>query len=312
MSRTLAFTAALAACLAVALPASASGGRGVTGVLVAVSDSSVSVKHGRHIVTCRIGDHSPAVTGYSTGEWVQAFCRRMSGGLMLAKIHHLRPNTAGAGDSEPVRFGGTVTALTDASITLHDGDRDLTCKLDRASPSTVDLKVGQHAKITCVDGVLTAWSPVTTGDAARVWEGVVTATGSSITVHNAEHGDLTCSVGDGSPSLAAVKVGDRVLVGCRVGTNQLVYLKVLAPGSDGTPPAGDPTPTPPSTHTITGSGGVLTVLTAGSITVHNTEHGNDFTCTVGDGSPALGDYHVGDHVKVLCTDGRLTAIARIV
>ena len=34
------------------------------------------------------------------------------------------------------------------------------------------------------------------------------------------------------------------------------------------------------------------------------------TCSVGDPSPHLGDYHVGDRVKVLCTDGVLTAISR--
>jgi hypothetical protein len=37
---------------------------------------------------------------------------------------------------------------------LHDGDRDLTCTIGDASPSTSALKVGDHARVICQNGVL--------------------------------------------------------------------------------------------------------------------------------------------------------------
>jgi hypothetical protein len=46
------------------------------------------------------------------------------------------------------------------------------------------------------------------------------------------------------------------------------------------------------------------------LTVHNDEHG-DVSCRVTDGSPRLGDYHVGDRVKLGCADGVLKLIAKL-
>ena len=46
------------------------------------------------------------------------------------------------------------------------------------------------------------------------------------------------------------------------------------------------------------------------LTVHNDEHG-DVSCRVTDGSPRLGDYHVGDRVKLGCAGGVLKLIAKL-
>jgi hypothetical protein len=299
--------------LSAAVPALARDNTPLTGVVVTLSTDGISVKGAHRTLRCALTAKSPSLASFKVGDRVQANCRRAAGHLVLAKIRHLPLRTIGSNDAEPVSFGGTVTALSDSSITLHDGDRNLTCAIGDASPSTAGLKVGDHAKVVCVGGVLHAWAPVTTSDAAHVYEGVVTAVGSSsITVHTSAQ-DATCPLGVGSPSVADVHVGDRVLVGCRVGSNLLVLLRRLAPeptattttdGSGTEPPA----PAPPTT-TVWTTAGTLTVLSSTSLTVHNEEHG-DLRCRLTDGSPPLGDYHVGDHVKLACADGVLKQIAK--
>jgi len=54
---------------------------------------------------------------------------------------------------------------------------------------------------------------------------------------------------------------------------------------------------------------VMPLLSSLSLTVHNDEHG-DITCRLTDGSPHVGDFHVGDHVKLACADGVLKLIAK--
>jgi hypothetical protein len=210
---------------------------------------------------------------------------------VLAKIRRLAPSGSPANDSEPTKFGGVVTALSEGAISLHDGDRDLTCSIGPSSPSTAGVKVGQHVTVACAEGALVAIAPVTSG---RAYEGTVSAVGAtSITVHTA-NGDGTCTVGDGSPSVADVKVGDRVLAGCKAGTNQLVLLKKLAAVT-----------APPTSQT---GAGTVSAVSATSLTVHT--DGGNLTCSVGDGSPSVEDVKVGDKVKVGCLGGVLKALVR--
>jgi len=284
-----------------ALPASANDGVSTRVVVAAMSTTGVSVKGSHRTITCALGHRSPSLTGFAVGDRVQAQCRRVARHLVLAKINHL--TTAAAADgvsaSEPVKFGGAVTALSDTSISLHDGDRNLTCTLGDASPSTTGMKVGDHVKVPCQNDILVAWAPVTTADAAHLYEGVVTAVdSSSISVQSGDH-VFTCPRGDGSPSVTTVHVGDRVLVGCRVTSNLLVLLKPLAPLT--------PAPTTP-TVTATG-GGTVTAVSGTSLTLHNVEHG-DFTCTVGTSSPSVAEVHVGDLVKMGCNEGVLVILVR--
>jgi hypothetical protein len=255
------------------------------------------------VTTCTRAAKSPSLDGYAAGDRVQAACARTGGKLVLAKIRRLTAsNAATSNEAEPTKFGGAVTALSDGAISLHDGDRDLTCSIGPSSPSTANVKIGQHVTVACADGVLVAIAPVTPG---RAYEGTVSAvSATSITVHTA-HGDGTCTVGNGSPSIAGVKVGDHVLAGCTTGTNLLVLLRLAAAPAVPKPPA-----TPPPTgdrHTVTVAG-TLSALSSSSVTVHG-EHG-DVSCVVPD-TARLGDFHVGDRVGMACTDGVLLKLVKL-
>jgi hypothetical protein len=154
--------------------------------------------------------------------------------------------------------------------------------------------------------VLVAIAPVTSG---RAYEGTVSdVSATAITVHTA-NGNGTCTVGEGSPSVADVKVGDRVLAGCGAGTNQLVFLKRL-PAVTGSPepPPHLPTPPPPGDGHTTTVGGTLSALSSSSLTVHG-EHG-DVSCTIPE-TAHLGDFHVGDRVGMACTDGVLAKLVKL-
>jgi hypothetical protein len=308
---TLVAALALAA-LATSLPALADGGAPVSGVVAALSASGVVVKDARHTVTCAVKSTSPSLAGYAVGDRVEVKCRGAARHLVLARIRHLTAAATGSHEAEPVKFGGTVTALSATSISLQDGGRTLTCTLGDASQSTSDLKVGAHAKVVCLNGVLVSWTAVTAGDAGHAeppkpavttTAGTVTAvSATSLTLHNAEHGDLTCTVSSSSPSVGGVHVGDVVRVACKDGV-----LSVLAP----TIALPTPTPTPlPEPSSLTTAGGTLTALSSTSLTVHNDEHG-DVSCSITDASPRLGDYHVGDRVKLACAAGVLKLIAKL-
>jgi hypothetical protein len=301
VTRGLTLLTTLLAMLAVAGPVSATSspaaaaaeGRTLKGVLVSVSSTAVTVKDSKNVVTtCAVVAKSPSLDGYAEGDRVQATCVRSRSKLVLAKIRRLTAATGTpSNDAEPTKFGGAVTALSDTAISLHDGERGLTCSIGASSPSTAGVKVGQHLTVSCSNGVLVAITPVTSG---RAYEGRVSAvSATSITVHTA-NGDGTCTVGDGSPSVTGVNVGDRVLAGCKTGTNQLVLLKKLAASTD--PPQGQ-----------TGAG-TVSALSLTSLTVHT--DGGDLTCSVGDGSPSIAEVHVGDKVKFGCVGHVLKVLVR--
>jgi hypothetical protein len=298
VTRGLAFLSALLATFAFAVPASAAEGRTVKGVLVSVSTTAVAVKNTKNVVTtCAVVATSPALDGYAAGDRVQATCARSGDKLVLAKIRLLAAQSSPSNDGKPTTFAGAVTALSDSSIALHDGDRDLVCAIGPSSPPTAGVRVGQHVGVSCSNGVLVALAPVTSGDTGRAYEGTLIAvSATSITVHTGR-GDGTCSVGPGSPSLADVKVGDRVLAGCKTGTTQLVFLKKLAAGGDA--PAG-------GTHKTIGAAGTVSALSSTALTVHT--DGGEVSCTIGDGSPSVANLHVGDKVKMSCVDGVLKAL----
>ena len=156
MARIPVIAAALLATLVVALPASGAGGVSTRGVVVTLSANTVSVQAVKGIVTtCALTPRSPSLDGYATGDRVQVQCARTAGHLVLTRVRRLTsaPSTP-PNDTTPVTFGGAITALGDASISLHDGDRDLTCSIDATSPSTSGFTVGQHVKVACVGGVL--------------------------------------------------------------------------------------------------------------------------------------------------------------
>jgi hypothetical protein len=128
----------------------------------------------------------------------------------------------------------------------------------------------------------------------RTGQGSITAlSASSVTVHT-DGGDVTCTLGDASPKLGDYKVGDLVKFGCRNDVLAAMY-KVEAPK----PPVVERT-----------GQGTITALSASAVTVHT--DGGDATCTLGDSSPKLGDYKVGDLVKFGCRNDVLTGIYKSV
>jgi len=315
MKRPLSLVAAFFAALSLlALPASAESARVVRGSISSVTDGAIAVKGVSGIVTtCTVVKRSPDLAGYSAGNRVQMICVRLRdhGKLVLFKIRHLDAVPAPVGsDDASTKFGGAITSLTDGSITVHDGDRDLTCDLDASSPATGDYKVGQHVKVVCAGGSLVAISPVTTADAGRYYTGTVASVGASGLTLNTEHGPVTCTIGDGSPSVAALHAGDKIGMGCKASTMQLVLIRKLDDGTTTTPTEPQPAPPTPTTHVVTGAAGTLSALTDGSLTVHT--DGGEVTCTIGSTSPSLTSFAVGDRVKMVCWDGALHEIAKVV
>jgi hypothetical protein len=235
--------------LVVALPAAADNGRSARGAIASITPKTISVQTAGPKVTCAIADRSPSLSGYSAGDRVAIGCHKVRHVFVLAKIRHLQVATSSEGEVKKVTFAGAITALSATSISLHDGDRDLTCSVTADSPSTASLKIGVHVRVACTNGVLTALAPVGPPPPPR---------------------------------------------------------PVEPPKTPEAPKT--PEPPHPTTHVLTGAIGTLTVLETSTVTVHNAEH--DLTCSIGDSSPHLGDFHVGDRVKVLCTDGVLTTISR--
>ena len=312
MKRHILPWAAFAVALCIALPAAAANGRSVKGMIASISHHTVAVKSPSSIVTtCALARVSPSLSGYTAGDAVQMVCRSRKGRLVLAKIHHVRPSATGAqnNDTEPTYFGGAITALSDNSIILHDGDRDLTCGLDSSSPATAGFKLGQHVKVECAGGELVAIAAITAGDAGRYYVGVVNALdGSGLTLQT-EHGLVTCTLGAGSPSTTELKVGDKVGMGCKASTMQLVLIRKLDGGdaSSPLPPSGDPTT--PTTHTTTGARGAVSALSSTSVSVLT--DGGTVTCELGSSSPGLGDLKVGDRVSMKCVDGVLATLEHV-
>jgi hypothetical protein len=324
-----------------ALPAAAGTAHNVFGTISGLTTHTISVK-GRSglVTTCALGSRSPKLSSYSSGDRVQMVCRGGKRMSLLARIRHLGGKAVNGSASQvegTVTFGGAITALSDGSISLHDGDRDLTCALDASSPPTVDYKVGQHVKVACTNGTLTTIAAITSADAGRWFTGTVASiTDSSITV-DTEHGPVTCNLGAGSPSVGGLQEGDRVGIGCSVSTMQLVLVRKLddstdgsgsgtttAPGDDGDSQgddgqgddnsqgggdAGSQTAPPPGdTHTTVRARGNVSALTAGSITVST--DGGSLSCSRDGESPSLDGYQVGDNVTIGCTDGKLRSVEK--
>jgi hypothetical protein len=199
-------------------------------------------------------------------------------------------------------YEGVVTAVNDNSISVQSGDHVFTCPRSDGSPSVTGVHVGDRVLVGCrVDSnVLVLLKPLApapppTPTVTITGGGTVTAVSpTSLTLHNSEHGDLTCAVGSSSPSVSEVHVGDLVKIGCASGV-LVILVRTTTP--------------PPAPVTLT-AGGTLTALTTTSITVHNDEHG-DVTCSLTDGSPALGDYQLGNHVGIACTGGVLKLIQKL-
>jgi hypothetical protein len=303
MKRILILLAAmLAAAAFLTLPALAGDGKSLRGTVASKTDKAISIAgRGGITTTCNLGRRSPSTAKVSVGDRVLAVCiKRRHGGLVLTRLHEDRKAPVASKETRPVTFGGAITELTDSSISLHDGDRDLTCSLGPDSPTTDGFKVGQHARVACADGVLVA---IAAPELGRYYVGTVaTLTDGALTL-TTEHGPVTCTITPLSPSTASLKVGDKVGMGCRASTMELVLLRRV----DGdTPPTTTPAPT---THIEVHAKGAIREL--GDRGLALTTDGGNVACSRGDNSPSLDGYAVGDTVAISCVDGVLTAIEKV-
>src|SRR5436305_412549 len=119
----------------------------------------------------------------------------------------------------------------------------------------------------CVEGKIVALAPVAPADAGRYFVGLVSALDDNSITLATEHGPATCTLGPGSPSTADLHVGDRVGIGCKVSTMQLVLVRKLdGDGSATTPPPPAP-PTTEPTGTRVGARGTPSELSDSSVSV---------------------------------------------
>ncbi len=277
----------------------------VSGKIARLSSTSIVVGKHEHRRGCAITAASPATTAFAVGDLVKIACAKR----VLVAIADIPALTRKSGNEQPVTSGisGTVTAISPTSITVHDGDRNLTCTVNSASPSIAGLSVGSHVKIGCANETLVSLgspgaAPVTTTTAANVTDanGPITALGASaITVQT-----MTCTIGPSSPATSEFKVGDAVRMYCLNGV--LYVLK----HTDAAPP---PPTTTSSTTTTTPvnysyATGTLTALSAASITV--TGDGAPLTCPIGTTTQNLAEFHTGDKVRLYCQNGLFYKLIR--
>jgi len=300
MKRLLILVAAISAATAfLAVPAVAGNGKSLRGTVAALSDTSISISgRGGVTTTCKLGRRSPSAENVAIGDRVRAVCaRRRHGGLVLTRLRKDSNGPSPSKDTRPVTFGGVITALTDTSISLHDGDRDLTCTIGPDSPKTDGFAVGQHAKVACAGGTLVA---IAKPELGRYFVGTVSSLTDGALTLATEHGQITCTITALSPKTDSLKNGDRVGMGCRASTMELVLLKRLD---------GDAPPPTPTAHTELHARGVIREI--GDHGLALTTDGGNVACLRGDSSPSLDGYAVGDAVAISCVDGVLTAIERL-
>ena len=132
----------------------------LTGTIAALGSTSLSVRDGKHTVTCTLAKSSPSVAGYAVGAHVNIGCTKgvlamiTPDTTLVTTPEQLTPTGAGAGASSVSSGSGTVTALSAASITVTSGPHSLTCSLGPNAASTSGVAVGDSVRISCLDGLL--------------------------------------------------------------------------------------------------------------------------------------------------------------
>ena len=222
------------------------------------------------------------------------------------RIRHLQRATAPVqNETAPTYFGGAITALNDTSLTLHDGDRDLTCALDASSPSTAGFRLGQHVKVECAGGKLVAIAAITQADVGRYYVGTVNALdGKGLTLQT-EHGPDHVHHRRRLTEHRRAEAGRQDRHGLQ-GVDDATRPDPEA-RRDGHDDAS--AVAPPATHTTTGARGAVSSIDSSALSVQT--DGGTVTCQLGSSSPALGDLSVGEHVSITCLDGVLATLERL-
>jgi hypothetical protein len=206
------------------------------------------------------------------------------------------------GDGASIR--GVVTAASEASVTVRDGDRQLTCTIGPDSPAVTGLALGVRVAIACsrgVDGkVLVALKKVEPKVKTLEIEGAVEAVPeTSLTVKSRSGRALTCIVPDSLATAAgALAAGDLVKARCTKRPDAdpvLAALKRIA--SKGKPKA------------AVDIAGRVTALADGSITI--TGETRTLSCTVPAAlAPAVTALSIGAMAAMVCRDGLLLAVKK--
>ncbi|MEI6666395.1 MAG: hypothetical protein WCL53_09645, partial [Chloroflexota bacterium] len=232
------------------------------GAITALSPTSITVAP----LTCSIGSSSPSVTAFHLGDYVGIGC---TAGVLVKIVKTEDDDEGSSAHPTATASEGTISALSSTSITVGT----LTCTIGSSSPSVTAFHVGDRAGIGCKDGALTRIAKLPT-----LASGTITALSStSITV-----GTRTCTIGLGSPSVAALQVDDQAQIACLDGAlTKIVKL-----------------------HDYASSIGLISALSSTSITVAG------LTCSIGSASPGLSDYALGDRVGIECLDKVLARIGK--
>jgi hypothetical protein len=177
------------------------------GTLVALSASSLTVRSDDRGVNCTLGDGSPRLGDFHVGDKVKVTCTNG----VLNTIARLAPPPPPV---ETQTATGTLTALSDAAVTVHTERGDVTCTRGSGSPKLGDFHLGDVVKAACANGVLTVLAHV---DLYTGGTGTLTALSpASLTVHT-DGGDVTCNLTGDSPIPTQFHVGDSVKMSCKNG-----------------------------------------------------------------------------------------------
>jgi hypothetical protein len=193
--------------------------------------------------------------------------------ILLTALFVVAPASAKDPKPKSVTQSGVLAARTSTSVTVQDGGKQLKCTLNGSSPKLGEAHVGDRVRLTCKNGVLTAFAKL-----------------------DAPKSDTPQTE---PPKTDPPKTEPPTTEPPRTEPPQTDPPKTDPPRTD------PPKPEPTVVQTMLGT---LTARNDASVTVHNDER--DLTCTRGAASPPLGDLRVGDRVKLACTNGVLTAIAR--
>jgi hypothetical protein len=166
--------------------------------------------------------------------------------LLTFVLAVLLAGTASGGTPKRTGASGTIAVLAPKRVVI-DGKRDLSCRIGVSLSRIMGaFAVGDHAKITCRDGLLstilglgpgttttqssqssssssvssstsvsTSVTRTSTGE-SKMTTSVSAAIGpiGALTAGSITVGPITCSIGSGSPSTSGFKSGDRVTLHC--------------------------------------------------------------------------------------------------
>jgi hypothetical protein len=189
------------------------------GKLTELSSTSLTVRSDDREATCTVGDDSPKLGFFHTGDRVKVSC---ANGFLTA-IANLDAQV------ETTTAVGVLSARSDASVTISTEKGDVTCRRADASPKLGDLRVGDRVKAACTNGALTAIvkldPPPVTPSVITGGVGPVTAlTTAGLTLHT-DAGDMTCRLTGDSRVPVEFHVGDVVKMSCLNG--QLIAIAKL-------------------------------------------------------------------------------------